>query len=244
VFAESAVHGFYTASHAERLAAVADQAGAAVSNARLAGRASELAAAEERQRLAGELHDAVNQTLWTAALTAESVLRDIDESSPLWHRVARLHQLTKGALSEMRALLLELRPDDLTKVGLDELIRALVTALECRRTLDVEVDLAEVRLDPAAHHTFYRVAQEALRNVTQHAEASAVRLSLVDGPVTELVISDDGRGFDASAVPSGHLGLAIMRERAESIGASLDVASSVGSGTTVRLRLARSEVPT
>jgi signal transduction histidine kinase len=232
---ESAVHGFYTASHADRLGAIADQAGAAVSNARLAGRASELAAAEERQRLAHELHDAINQTLWTAAITAESLLRDLDETSPLHHRVRRLHQLNRGALSEMRALLLELRPADLTEVSMPELIGFLLTALECRRTLRVDVDVHDVALSPDAHLVYYRIAQEALRNVTHHADASVVSVRLTGGQTVTLTIVDDGRGFDPTNVPRGHLGLAIMHERADSIGAELDVVSAPGSGTTVRL---------
>jgi PAS domain S-box-containing protein len=232
---ESAVHGFYTASHADRLGAIADQAGAAISNARLAGRASELAATEERQRLAHELHDAVNQTLWTAAITAESLLRDLDETSPLHHHVRRLHQLNRGALSEMRALLLELRPADLTEVSMPELIGFLLTALECRRTLHVDVTVDDVALAADAHLVYYRIAQEALRNVTHHAGASAVSVSLTAGPKVTLTITDDGRGFDPGNVPKGHLGLAIMHERAESIGAQLDVESTLGSGTTVRL---------
>lgn len=240
LYVESAVHGFYTPSHAERLAAVADQAGAAVSNARLASVASAMAAAEERQRLAHELHDAVNQTLWTSAITAESVLRELEPSTPLHARVKRLHQLARGALSEMRALLLELRPDDLTDVSLDELINNLIAAMECRRMLDVCVDLAPVQLEPAAHHTFYRVAQEALRNVAQHSEATRVEVRLVDGPVVELRVTDDGRGFDPDAVPKGHLGLAIMRERAESIGATATRTSQPGGGTEIRLHYIRS----
>jgi PAS domain S-box-containing protein len=235
LFVESAVNGFYTMSHADRLGAIADQAGTAVYNARLADRVSELAAAEERQRLAHELHDAVNQTLWTAALTAESLMRDVDESSPAYHRISRLHQLTRGALAEMRALLLELRPADLIEVSLPELMNFLLTALECRRTLDLDVAVDDVELTPDAHLVFYRIAQEALRNVTQHAEASAVSVRLSDGPTVELAIVDDGHGFDAVSVPKGHLGLAIMRERAESIGARLRITSSVGRGTTIRL---------
>lgn len=239
LFVESAVHGFYTASHADRLGAVADQAGAAISNARLASRASEVAAAEERQRLAHELHDAVNQTLWTAAITAESLLREVDEASTWRPRIQRLHQLARGALSEMRALLLELRPDDLAHVALDELINHLIAALECRRTLALRVDLEAVQLEPQAHYTFYRVAQEALRNITQHAEADSVDVRLTDGPTVELCIDDDGHGFDPQQVSSAHLGLAIMNERAESIGASLALDSAAGRGTSVRLRYTR-----
>jgi signal transduction histidine kinase len=236
---ESGVHGFYNASHADRLGAIADQAGAAISNARLAGRASELAAAEERQRLAHELHDAVNQTLWTAAITAESLLRDLDASSPLHHHVTRLHQLTRGALAEMRALLLELRPSDLIEVSLPDLIDFLLTALECRRTLQVDVSVDDVELTPDAHLVFYRITQEALRNVTHHSGASAVSVQLTAGPNVTLAIVDDGHGFDLDNVPKGHLGLAIMHERADSIGAQLDITSERGVGTTVQLSYAR-----
>jgi signal transduction histidine kinase len=236
---ESGVHGFYNASHADRLGAIADQAGAAISNARLAGRGSELAAAEERQRLAHELHDAVNQTLWTAAITAESLLRDVDPSSPLHHRVSRLHRLTRGALSEMRALLLELRPSDLIEVSLHDLIDFLVTALECRRTLQIDVSVEDVDLTPAAHLVFYRIAQEALRNVTHHAGARSASVRLTAEPDVTLTIVDDGHGFDPANVPKGHLGLAIMHERAESIGARLDITSARDAGTTVRLSYPR-----
>ena len=234
---ESATPGFFTESHADRLGAIADQAGAALTNSQLASRVSELAAAEERQRLARDLHDAVNQTLWTAALTAESLLGDVDETSNLHQRVERLRRLTRGALAEMRALLLELRPSELTEVKLDELIGHLIDALECRRVLDVTVALDAIRLEPGTHMAFYRIAQEALGNVAQHANASALTVRLAHGRTVELCIIDNGRGFDVDAVPPGHLGLRIMRERASAVGAHLAVESSPGRGTTVRLQI-------
>jgi PAS domain S-box-containing protein len=233
---ESATAGFFTEAHADRLGAVADQAGAALSNSGLALRVSELAATEERQRLARELHDAVNQTLWTAALTAESLMSDIDADSPLSHRAERLCRLNRGALAEMRSLLLELRPDELTEVALDELIKHLLAALECRRTLDVTIALHPVRLEPDAHIAFYRIAQETLGNVTQHANARTLAVRLVAGPPVELLISDDGAGFDPGAIPGGHLGVQIMRERADAVGADLSLTSAPGQGTTMRLR--------
>ena len=196
---ESATHGFFTADHADRLGAIADQAGAALSNSQLARRVSELAATEERQRLARDLHDAVNQTLWTAALTAESLLNDIDADSELFHRADRLRQLNRGALAEMRSLLLELRPDELADVDLAQLITHLLDALECRRTLDVTAALDPVRLDPDVHVAFYRIAQESLGNVAQHANSRSLAVRLVAGPPVELCIADDGAGFDPDA---------------------------------------------
>ncbi|MGI9621401.1 MAG: PAS domain-containing protein [Acidimicrobiales bacterium] len=235
LFVESATTGFFNESHTDRLGAVADQAGAAISNSRLAGKASELATTEERQRVARELHDAVNQTLWTAALTSESLLNDIEADSPLNDRVQRLRVLTRGALSEMRSLLLELRPADLMHVPLEELIENLLTALDCRRTLDVTVSLEPVELDEAAHLTFYRIAQQAIGNVAQHAGATALTVRLSSGSATELWIADDGAGFDRDEVPAGHLGLQIMEERAEMVGAELEVDSEIGEGTSIRL---------
>ena len=232
---ESATAEFFTDSHADRLRAVADQAAAALSNAQLAGRVSELAAAEERQRLARDLHDAVNQTLWTAALTAESLLTQVDEDSEIATRVDRLRKLTRGALSEMRALLLELRPLELAGVDLGELIGHLVTALEGRRSLDVQVELDALKLEPGAHVAVYRIAQEAISNVAQHAEADTLRVRLNAGPPVELVVEDDGTGFDYDRLPAGHFGLRNMRDRAGAIGAEFEMYSEPGRGTTVRV---------
>jgi PAS domain S-box-containing protein len=235
LFVESSTRGFYSEGHGDRLRALADQAGPAILNSRLATRVSELAAAEERQRLARELHDAVNQTLWTAALTAEAVLSDLATDSELHERVDRLRLLTRGALAEMRALLLELRPSELARVGLGEIIEQLITGLECRRTLDVSVDLEDVDLDPETHLAFYRIAQESLGNIAQHSRATALRVQLTAGPPVRLVIVDDGVGFDPDDVPAGHLGLTIMRERADGVGAGLDVTTTPGAGTTIEL---------
>lgn len=230
---ESATPGFFSAVHAERLGAVADQAGAVLSNARLAQRVSELAAAEERQRLARDLHDAVNQSLWTAALSAESLLNEIPAESDLHLRIDRLRQLTRGALSEMRELLLELRPAELAEVELRELIEHLLYGMEGRRTIDVTADLQRVLLEPEVNVAFYRIAQQALSNMAQHSNASAVDVRLEAGPPVVLSISDNGDGFDEADVPSGHLGLQIMRERADAVGAQIMIDGHAESGTTV-----------
>ena len=172
VVLESVTKGFFTTAHAERLRAIADQAAAAISNARLVGQASELAAAEERQRLSRELHDAVNQTLWTASLTADSLLRDVEAGSELQRRLQRLRTLTSGAQAEMRTLLLELRPQELVEVDLHELLGHLVAAMEARKKMEVNVDVEPVELEPTQRVAFYRIAQEALTNITRHSAAT------------------------------------------------------------------------
>jgi PAS domain S-box-containing protein len=236
--AESAMKGFFTDGHGDRLRAIAGQAAAAISNARLAGQVSGLAAAEERQRLARELHDAVNQTLWTAALTADSLLREAGDDSQIRPRLERLRQLTRGALAEMRTLVLELRPVELSEAPLDELIKGLVTALESRKSLQVTVGLDPVEFDAGTRLAFYRVAQEALSNIAKHTQATEVEITLTGRDNIELRIQDNGGGFDTNAVAAGHLGLIIMRERAEAVGAKLEIDATPGRGTDVRLSVA------
>lgn len=246
VVLESVTKGFFTPAHAERLRAIADQAAAAISNARLAGQASELAAAEERQRLSRQLHDAVNQTLWTAALTADSLLREVEVGTTLHGRLDRLRQLTSGAQAEMRTLMLELRPQELIEIDLDVLIEQLIAAMECRKKMDVNVTLERIDLDPLKRVAVYRIAQEALTNITRHSAATVVSISLsldrangaAQAPaLAELRIVDNGRGFDPDNVPPGHLGLSIMRERAEAVGGELVVRAAPGHGTDLSLRV-------
>ncbi len=242
VVLESVTKGFFTTAHAERLRAIADQAAAAISNARLVGQASELAAAEERQRLSRELHDAVNQTLWTASLTADSLLRDVEAGSELQRRLQRLRTLTSGAQAEMRTLLLELRPQELVEVDLHELLGHLVAAMEARKKMEVNVDVEPVELEPTQRVAFYRIAQEALTNITRHSAATIVSLTLkqhnaaTSSRGVELRVVDNGRGFDVDNVSPGHLGLSIMRERAEAIGAELVLRAAPGHGTDLTVR--------
>ncbi|MGI9641201.1 MAG: histidine kinase, partial [Acidimicrobiia bacterium] len=235
VFVESATAGFFTDRHVDRLTAVADQSGAAISNSRLASRATDLAASEERQRLARELHDAVNQTLWTAALTSETLLRDQGSAEEVRTGLERLHRLTRGALAEMRSLLLELRPEDLGEMQVHELIEQLVTALQSRKTIDAIVEVDEVDLGPDERLAFYRIAQESIGNADRHSDASTLEVRLSGGKRTELSISDDGVGFDLSDTPAGHFGLRIMEERANAVDATFVVESEPGEGTTVRV---------
>ena len=212
------------------------QVALAIENARLRDQVQEAAAIAERERLAGDLHDAVTQTLFSSALIAETLPR-IWERYPERARegLAELRELTQGALAEMRTLLLELRPAALTEKPLGELLSHLATAVTSRGrvlvTLTVDGDSS---LPPETQIGLYRIAQEALNNMIKHASASEafVDLRCEPGRVT-LSIRDDGRGFDPADVLPAHLGLGIMRERAERIGATLDIRSQAGQGTLV-----------
>jgi nitrate/nitrite-specific signal transduction histidine kinase len=230
------------ASSAEQLsslAALGNQIGMAVDNARLYEHAEESAAAAERNRLARDLHDAVSQTLFSVSLIAE-VLPRIYARDPIQgaQRLDELRQLTRGALAEMRTLLLELRPAALAEANLGDLFRQLGEAVTGRARIPVEVRTEDTGTLPTdVRVALYRVAQEALNNVAKHSGAAAatVSLSSLDEPGrgVRLEIRDDGIGFDPAAAGTGQLGLGIMRERAEAIKASLTISSAPDQGTTV-----------
>jgi nitrate/nitrite-specific signal transduction histidine kinase len=230
-----------TADELSLLAAIGQQTGVAVENARLYEEAEETAVTAERHRLARDLHDAVTQTLFSASMIAD-VLPRLWERAPQegYRRLEELRQLTRGALAEMRTLLVELRPSALAEAPLPDLLRQLGEAMTGRAR--VPVDLAvegTCRLPAEVKVVFYRIAQEALNNVYKHAAAEHVAITLRcgteerGGAGAELRICDDGQGFDPAQVGPIHLGLGIMRERAEAVGAQVTVESQPGEGTEV-----------
>ncbi|MCL4535541.1 MAG: histidine kinase [Bacteroidetes bacterium] len=218
------------------LAAIGQQVGVGVENARLYERAEQSAETAVRSRLARDLHDAVTQTLFSASLIAE-VLPRLWERNPDEgrRRLEELRQLTRGALAEMRTLLLELRPSALVETWLGDLLRQLGEAITGRARVPIVLTIEGQRpLPPDVQVTLYRIAQEALNNLAKHAGASQASVTLRCRPnEIELCVSDDGRGFDLTGVSPEHLGLGIMHERAEAIGASLSIESYPGRGTKV-----------
>ncbi|OGO07447.1 MAG: hypothetical protein A3K46_03420 [Chloroflexi bacterium RBG_13_60_9] len=209
-------------------------------NADLYEHARELAVLEERQRLAQNLHDAVNQSLFSAGLIAEVLPR-------LWERdqeearrsLEDLRRLTRGALAEMRVLLAELRPSTLTDGDLGDLLRLLSNAFTGRTNIPVTLSVnGEHTLPTDTQVVIYRICQEALNNIAKHANASQVEIDLRRGEDgLELNIRDNGCGFEADEpARSGHYGLGMMRERAEAVKAVLTLASRPGAGTEITLR--------
>jgi signal transduction histidine kinase len=202
-------------------------------------REREMIAIEERQRLARELHDAVSQTLFSANVIAESLPR-LWERSPekAFQQLGQLQHLTQGAAAEMRTLLLELRPENVVKTKLEELLLQLCYAIQARTkiTATLEVRREDERLLPEdVHLALYRIAQESINNIARHGNAKQARVRLIRCPnYAELVIVDNGRGFDMKRSTSG-FGLTSMRERAASIHASIEIRSKVGVGTRVKL---------
>lgn len=224
----------------QALTLLAPSAVIALENAHLYTQAQQVAALEERQRLARDLHDAVTQTLFSASMIAD-VLPRLWERRPEQgrQRLDELRQLTRGALAEMRTLLLELRPNALVEASLADVLRQLGEAVMGRARLPITVTVAgeDQPVSPDVQVVCYRVAQEALNNVVKHAGARCVAVHLAVQPDTvSLCVSDDGCGFDVVGIEAaGHFGLGIMHERAASVGACLQVESMPGQGTTVLL---------
>ncbi len=233
-----------TPDELELLAAFCQQAALAVGNDRLRAKAEEFAVVSERNRLARDLHDAVTQTLFSASLIAET-LPSLLEDDPREGRelLQELRQLTRGALAEMRTLLMELRPAVMVDAKLTDLLRQLVEAVAGKKGIGVQFKTSEITpLPEDVHICLYRIAQEALANVVKHSRAKNIAVVLIEQPVEGnepcrqviLEIRDDGRGFDLERIPPDHFGLVNMRERAQAAGARIEVITAPGAGTVVR----------
>jgi len=212
------------------------QVALAIENARLRDEVRQAAAANERSRLARDLHDSVTQSLFAASLKAEAVRRRWEPTTEeARENVEDVERLARGALAEMRTLLMEMRPDALAEAPLARLLELLAAAAEGGSRVRVHLDVrGGGRLPRNVSVALFRTAQEALQNMSRHSGASETWVMLdTTGPAVRLSVRDDGRGFDAAAVPSEHLGLRMMRERAEDAGIVVTVDSTPGAGTTV-----------
>ena len=223
------------------LTAIADHAAVAVDNARLLQQLESKAALEERHRLARELHDSVSQALFSLTLQTRAVELSLtaDESDVALalRGIAQIRDLTRGALAEMRALIFQLRPDALHEEGLVSALRRHAAAVEAKAQLRIRVEGPDYELPLPTHveTQLFRVAQEALHNVVQHAAATSVTVRIL--PVNDdlvVEIEDDGCGFDPRAEHPGHLGLRSMAERLAEIGGTLEVRSEPDHPTVVR----------
>jgi PAS domain S-box-containing protein len=233
----------HTDHHTALAQSIASQAAIAVENARLYGQAWRLAALEERQRLARELHDSVSQALYGIGLgtrTARTQLDRVDIATEPKRTVAEpldyVLSLAESSLTEMRALIFELRPESLEKEGLVAALTRQTAALRARQGLDVHTDFCEEpELSFEVKEALYRVAQEGLYNAARHAQASRVTVNLkMSDEGLLLEVEDDGVGFDAQREYPGHMGLHSMRERVAQLGGALVIDSAPGQGTRLQ----------
>jgi PAS domain S-box-containing protein len=202
---------------------------------------------EERQRISRELHDDICQRLSGMKLNMEVLEDDV---RPKDRRIARtlrnFQKQFEQTINEVRRMSSNLRPAVLDDFGLSIALNLLVREFERQTMIPVTVDTgnpALYHLHPEVEIALYRIAQESLTNISKHANPSSVRIQLVKGPGTiDLIVADDGKGFDeqdsARARSEGHgFGLIGMRERAELLGGTLRVETSISHGTTVHVSI-------
>lgn len=200
----------------------------------------QVAILEERHRLARDLHDSLSQSLCGVGMCAEAAARLL-EAGDVPGAVARLRDVRDSAgeaLREMRFLLFDLRPSILHQEGLVRALAARLASVERRMGVQVHLAAAGVgRLPLPLEEAFYGVAREALNNSLRHGHATRLTVSVQqEDAAVGLEVADNGIGFEpAEGWGRGGMGLAGMRERAERIGASFEVSSSPGCGTTVRV---------
>ncbi|WP_128377960.1 GAF domain-containing sensor histidine kinase [Streptomyces cavernae] len=232
----------FTEDDEDLLAILAQHAAIALTNARLYERSRELTIAEERSRLAHELHDAVSQKLFSLRLTAQAAAALVDrDPSRAKGELQQVAALAAEAADELRAAVVELRPAALDEDGLIATLRTQIQVLDRAHSARVTFTSNGVRALPAAQEeALLRVAQEALHNALRHAGAESVEVTLDRrGPAAVLRVTDDGAGFEPTAIRRAgrHLGLVSMRDRASGVGGRLTVESAPGKGTTIEMEV-------
>jgi signal transduction histidine kinase len=191
----------------------------------------------ERRRLARELHDETGQALTSILLGLKALEEKLDDAGSR-AAAAELRELVVATLQDVRRLAVELRPAALDDFGLVPALERLRDAVfeQSQISVDVQSDLDDrQRLPPETETALYRIVQEALTNVLKHADATRVTVRLrLHERFVELVVQDDGGGFDPDVVRDGGLGLVGMRERIALLGGRMAVESSKDAGTMLR----------
>lgn len=191
--------------------------------------------------MARELHDALNQSLFSLSLTARAASRHLaTDPERTAEELSEIATLSRQAMAELRAVVEGLRTPDVERDGLLPAIRSLAQLMSRVHHIEVEVVAdGEPDLDGRAEHEVFRIVQEALTNAVRHAHAAKVTVSVANGEGVEIVVNDDGIGFepDASTSRGRRLGLTSMRERASLLGGTITITSSPGDGATVRLEV-------
>ncbi|MGG0719195.1 sensor histidine kinase [Robertmurraya massiliosenegalensis] len=195
---------------------------------------------EERQRLARDLHDVVSQQLFALSMMSSATLRLFENNRD--KAKAQLEEISKiaaNAQGEMRALLLHLRPIQLSNDSLCDGVIKLIQDLKGKTNLDFQASIDEiVHISKATEEHLFRIIQEALSNILRHAEASKITISLTEEEnYISLYIADNGKGFDPTIDRVASYGLKTMRERCEEVGGVFNIRSKENEGTYIDIRI-------
>jgi signal transduction histidine kinase len=209
---------------------------------RLAEESRYAAIVRERLQIARDLHDTLAHSMM-AMLSEVRLLRKLQAHDPssLPDELARAEQVAHAGLNEARTAITQMRANSVRDIGLGPALSKAVERFRDRTGLSVEftADGAAAHFGDERAEVLFRMTEEALRNVERHAAASQVRVTLrsTDAAQLELLIEDDGVGFDTAISRPGHFGLIGLREQAQLIGAALQITSTANSGTKLRLTL-------
>lgn len=196
---------------------------------------------EERQRLARDLHDAVSQQLFAISMMAATASK-IATTKPeqALGLVKEISQSATRAQSEMRALLLQLRPLTLQNESLPQALSSLAAELESKQAFKCSANLDPVQLPKNIENQLFRITQEALSNVLRHAEATQVSISLKESEERRrvlLTIEDNGKGFILSKIPQSSIGIRSIKERVTLLGGTAQWLTIPGQGTKIEIRI-------
>jgi signal transduction histidine kinase len=229
----------YQARHGELLAGFVPTAALAIDNARWFARLRTVGAEEERNRIARDLHDRIGQSLAYLAFELDRLVKVADRGEPVGPGLDRLRGDVREVIREVRDTLHDLRTDVSETQDIVSVLDLYTARVRDRSGLAITLRCeATGRLGVMQERELFRIAQEALNNVEKHAQATEVSVTWwCDGQSAELVVGDNGTGFGDAAGRIDSFGMLGMRERADSIGGTLDVASRPGTGTTVRARV-------
>lgn len=205
------------------------------------GETKEAILEEERHRLARELHDSVSQQLFAAMMMLSALneqAQKSDQSEMQKKQLGMVADIINAAQSEMRALLLHLRPINLENKSLRQGIEQLLKELQTKIQIKLKWDVEDVHLDPSIEDQLFRVVQELLSNTLRHAKAEELEVYLHKvGNNVLLRFVDDGLGFDSSEMKAGSYGLRNIRERIAGIGGTVKIISFKGQGTSVEIKV-------
>lgn len=207
-------------------------------NAKLAEQARVSAIMEERQRLARELHDAVSQQLFAISMTATAVGRTLEKDFDKAQRqIALIEEMSAVAQSEMRALLLHLRPVYLEGKGLEQGLRELIKELKIKAPIDIVFEMdPDVHLLKGVENHLFRIVQEAISNTLRHAKAEKMEIRLLRrGDTVRLTLRDDGIGFEMDENKQTSYGLSNMQERIIETGGSIQFITAPGKGMRIEI---------
>ncbi|MFQ5852792.1 MAG: ATP-binding protein, partial [Candidatus Binatia bacterium] len=238
--------GAFSAAEVDLLSGLATQAAIAIEKARLYEKTQSLAILEERERIAHEMHDGLAQALGTLHLQISRAqeLPKGDEPARMRAALEEIRRMAEGAYEDVRQAIFGLRTMDSRSLGLVPTLKEYLHGWSFQNGVAVDLEIRDeraTRLSPEAELQLMRIIQEALTNVRKHAAARCVQVWLeLEGDHVLITVADDGRGFDLGELPGRArkcFGLETMRERAKSLGGSLEVHSRPGRGTSVLVRL-------